>query len=297
MSKIQAIVREFESQASGLDFAKLKTLKPEKELQRTKEWFDQRKFKFTSSNIWKLMTDPKGKSPFEKWKDAVHQLSEWEKEYEQINNKSTKTALKKFERILALSGEVNVLYENRHQKVLSEKAKTYILEKVTEKIGGEIPEFSNSATEWGEKHEPEAKKLYQLKTGREIQEVGFVHHTEFFGGSPDGIVIDGEMSRNHLGGLEVKCPFNSVNHLKHLLINSQQYFKDNHAEYYWQTQSHCLTLDTAWCDFVSYDPRVKEQLQLFVFRVHRNDEDLKKSKERIEQAMEYENLIIKQLGL
>lgn len=248
MSKIQQMVKEFESRASLLDFSNLQKLEPVKQIQRTDEWFALRRFKFTSSSVYKLLTNPRSA-------------------------------------------------EAKKNGELSETAKTYILEKVTEEIGGELPEFKSQATEWGEKHEDDAAKAYQLKTGNPIEEVGFVQYTEFFGGSPDRTVIDQVMTENHLGGLEIKCPFNSVNHTKHLLLGSQDDLKENHPDYYWQCMSHIITLNVNWCDFVSYDPRVSEPLRLFVLRVWRNHEDVDLLLDRIESALDYKKKIKAQLKI
>jgi hypothetical protein len=219
--------------------------------QRTNEWKEQRLYKFTSSQVWKLTVEPKTI----KAKEA---------------------------------GE------------LSETAKTYILEKIAQEIGGFIPEFTSKEVEWGNEQEENARMWYQIRTGFQVGEVGFCQHTEFYGGSPDSCVVDNTIE--HVSGvvngaLEIKCPFNSINHLKHCLISSEEYFKAEHRDYYWQCVSHMITLNVDWCDFVSFDPRIDHEIGMFVFRVHRSDEDCQLLLNKIEAANAYKQTLKIKLGL
>lgn len=215
--------------------------------QRTQEWYDARKYKFTSSCIWKLMVEP-----------------------------STKEAKEKGE--------------------LSETAKAYVLEKIVEEIGGFVPEVETNAMVYGREMEKDAIFWYKSKYGFEVESVGFLQVNEFFGGSPDAIVLQRGLDSN-MGALEVKCPYSSVNHVWNCLIESQDYFKKFHKEYYWQCLSHMVTLDVTWCDFVSYDPRIDSELGLFTFRVNYDTEDAKNLMIKIEKALEYKELTKKKLGI
>lgn len=223
------------------------------QLQRTPEWFQQRLYKYTSSEIYKLFTDPKSKAA----KDA---------------------------------GE------------LSETTKDYILKKIAEELGASDPEFSTKATAWGEENEPNAKMWYEIKTGRKVGEVGFCQYDEFFGGSPDAAVWDASLSEaGEHGlvnvGLEIKCPYNPFNHLKHCLIDSAEYFKAKHPNYYWQCISHMVVLNVEYCDFVSFDPRIDHEMGLFIFRVEQNETDIRLLHEKLETAKNYRNEMKIKLGL
>jgi len=65
-----------------------------------------------------------------------------------------------------------LMTEARSKKdVLSKTAETYILEKVWEKLSGEVKQgINNFATEFGNDNEPIAKKFYTSVTGNEIKE-------------------------------------------------------------------------------------------------------------------------------
>lgn len=222
-------------------------------LQRTEEWFNARKYRFTSSCVYKLLTEPRSKAA----KDA---------------------------------GE------------LSETAKSYILEKVVQEIGGFLPEFSSKATDWGTEQEENAKYWYQLKTSNRVADIQFCEFNDFYGGSPDSAVIDTRICAPDdmdvvNGSLEIKCPYNSVNHLQHCLISCADYFKSKHPEYYWQCLSHMITLNVDWCDFVSFDPRIDHPIGLFIFRLHKSDEDAELLLSKLSAANEYKTKLKIDLGL
>jgi hypothetical protein len=265
------------------------------QLQGTEAWKKDRRGKFTSSCVWKLMTDPKGKTPLEKWNDAWYFLRKWQDEYDILKNKETKTAKEKLCKIESLRLEIPKLEKERDTIVLSETAKTYVLEKIVEEVGGFLPEGESKATDYGTNQESEARYWYEKKTLLETQQVGFIPYNESFGGSPDSQVLDRET--DEIGVLEIKCPYNSVNHLKHRLIDSEEYFKENHFDFYWQCMGNMLATDSQWCDFVSFDGRIDHEIGLFIFRLKRNESDIIELKERIKMAEDYKQDLKIQLGL
>jgi len=42
-----------------------------------------------------------------------------------------------------------------------------------------------------------------------------------------------------------------------------------------------------WCDFISFDPRVSSDYQMFIFRLELDKEEVKLINERLELAIEY----------
>lgn len=192
--------------------------------------------------------------------------------------------------------------EAKEKGELSETAKSYILEKVTQEINGFIPEFTSKEMEWGIAQEENAKLWYHINTGNAIGEVMFCEYNDFYGGSPDSAVIDPEFTLPGEegvinGALEIKCPYNSVNHLKHCLIKSADYFKSKHPEYYWQCISHMITLKVGFCDFVSFDPRIDHEIGFYKFRLYANIDDAKLLLQKLNAANDYKNELKVQLGL
>jgi putative phage-type endonuclease len=136
--------------------------------------------------------------------------------------------------------------------------RNYRAQLVIERLTGQPQEsYSNAAMQWGTEQEPFARIAYMAQTGNEVQEVGFIEHHELMAGaSPDGYVGD------H-GLIEIKCPV-SATHIE--TLKGETCPSDNYA----QVQGQLWITGRDWCDFVSYDPRMPERLQLFVHRVGRD---------------------------
>lgn len=138
----------------------------------------------------------------------------------------------------------------------------YRLELVAERMTGRLTEFfENSAIKWGVDCEPLARAAYEARTGQIVTEVGFINHPciEWAGASPDGLVGDGL--------LEIKCPTTQT-HIKYLLDGKvpEQY----KPQMCWQM----ICTGRKWCDFVSYDPRMPEELQMLVVRYEPTQSEL-----------------------
>ncbi|HEY2202560.1 MAG TPA: YqaJ viral recombinase family protein, partial [Solirubrobacteraceae bacterium] len=76
------------------------------------------------------------------------------------------------------------------------------------------------------------------------------------GASPDRLV-------ELLGLVEIKCPL-SATHIETLIGRAPP------GRYLTQMQWQLAVTGRAWCDFVSYDPRLPTDLQLFVQRIERD---------------------------
>lgn len=160
-----------------------------------------------------------------------------------------------------------LMTEPRSKKdLISQTAETYILEKVHERLTGMVKiGFNNYATEWGVEHEPLALKWYSKITGNEVKDPYLVYHKSIknFSCTPDSFVNDN-------GLIEVKCPANGANHLKHFMIHSDEYFKENFKEYYWQCVSQMAITEMDFCDFTSFDPRINNDKGMYIYKLNRN---------------------------
>jgi putative phage-type endonuclease len=155
----------------------------------------------------------------------------------------------------------------------SASRKNYKMELVVQRLTGKPQEsFTNAAMEWGTEQEPFARMAYEAHTGTFVKEEGFVDHPtiEGFGCSPDGIVGDGL--------IEIKCP-NTANHIETVLENKAP------SKYIPQMQCQMACTGAKWCDFVSFDPRVPEDLQLFVVRVERDQEYIDSMEVEVKQFL------------
>ena len=127
-----------------------------------------------------------------------------------------------------------------------------VLERLTNK---QAESYTNSAMQWGTETEPMARQAYELKRGLFVNETGFVDHPtiEMCGASPDGLV-------GADGLIEIKCP-NSATHMETILTQKVP------AKYIPQMMWQMACTGRNWCDFVSFDPRFPENLQIFIERV------------------------------
>jgi len=138
----------------------------------------------------------------------------------------------------------------------STSRENYLAQIVCERMTGKPAEsYSNSAMQWGTDQEPFARAAYESAKDVLVEEVGFVLHPNISeaGASPDGLV-------GLFGLVEIKCP-NTATHIQTLL--DQKVPEKYNTQMQWQmacTERH-------WCDFVSFDPRMAEGLQLFIKRV------------------------------
>lgn len=131
---------------------------------------------------------------------------------------------------------------------------------VVERLTGLPSEgFTNAAMQWGTEQEPEARLAYEFRTDAEVAQVGLVPHPTIKGthASPDGLVGDD-------GLLEIKCP-QSATHIDTLVGQSIP------GKYQTQMLWQMACTGRQWCDFVSFDPRMPEEMRLFVKRLGRDD--------------------------
>ncbi len=133
---------------------------------------------------------------------------------------------------------------------------TMIAERLT---GSPAESFSNAAMIWGIETEPQARIAYQFYTSELVTEVGLVKHPNISGthASPDGLV-------GSAGLLELKAP-NTATHLDTLL--SDKVPKKYVTQMMWQM----ACCERSWCDFASFDPRLPENMRLWVKRIERDD--------------------------
>lgn len=114
--------------------------------------------------------------------------------------------------------------------------------------------------QWGLDTEAEAVAAYSFAKDTDVLAGWFVRHPaiNWTGATPDGLVgMDGLV--------EVKCP-NTATHIETVLSGAVP------GKYQLQMLWQMACTGRAWCDFVSYDPRMPERLRLFVQRLHRDDD-------------------------
>ena len=136
----------------------------------------------------------------------------------------------------------------------------YAAQLISERLTGVKAEaFESAAMRWGQEKEAEALEVYAFEEDADVTQVGFLDHPriQMAGASPDGLVADD-------GLIEIKCPLTAT-HIETLLGQAPP------SRYLAQMQWQMAVSGRAWCDFVSYDPRLPLSMRLFVRRIPRDD--------------------------
>lgn len=147
----------------------------------------------------------------------------------------------------------------------------YLLQLVCEHLTATISTNPTSqAMNWGTEHELEARLAYTRITGQDVELAPFVLHPRLplAGASPDGYV-------SFDGLIEIKCPYNSANHVMTLAHHEIQ------SEYMHQMQFQLACTQRDWCDFVSFDPRMPPHLQCYIQRIYRMEDMIRSIEEEV----------------
>lgn len=104
--------------------------------------------------------------------------------------------------------------------------------------------YTNANMITGIEQEPFARMAYEMQTGHEVEQVGFIEYSEYVGASPDGLV-------GVNGGLEIK----RKTFTKHndLLLGADTF----EEKYIWQCHMNMLVSGRLWWDLISYNPHFK----------------------------------------
>lgn len=161
--------------------------------------------------------------------------------------------------------------------------KGYITQLVTERLTGQSQDFyTNADMQRGIEVEPVARAAYQA-SNELVDEVGFIKHPTilWFGASPDGLVGSD-------GLVEIKCP-RSTTHLDYIQA------KKPPQKYIPQMLAQLSCTGRKWVDFVSFDNRFPEHLQLFVVRFQPSAEELEQFESKVKAFLSEVNNLMEQL--
>jgi len=148
----------------------------------------------------------------------------------------------------------------------SESAPKYLYELVGEyQTKRPAERFVSHKMKKAAEREPQAREMYSLVTGNEVQEVGICYKDEQkrFGASPDGLVDPD-------GGFETK---DAEPHIQVMRVIE----KWNGMEYWTQCQGGMLVCNRKWWDLQSYC----EGMEPIIIRFWRNEEFIKKLEEEL----------------
>lgn len=150
----------------------------------------------------------------------------------------------------------------------------YMMELLCQRLTGQREEsFTSQAMQRGTELEPIARSAYEVSHGVIVNECGAFAHRRIFGfvASPDGLIGDD-------GAIEIKCP-NTAQHVEFMRT------KEPPARYQWQMLAQMSCAEREWVDFVSFDDRLPEGLQLRVVRFYRDEARIKEMEREVESFL------------
>jgi len=204
--------------------------------QNTPAWLEIRKGKMTASHaavIYNFGLD------FTKTKEDYEQTVIY------CQEKPTKPLSTKIEKLsLFIDDNGNFcsdLYFNKKESGLQ----TYVYSLMSEYYSAGIKtNITNEAMQIGTEREIEAKFLYNNLFNADIEDVGFVVGSEYYGCSPDGRILENKL-------VEIKCPTDET-FFKLLFTQKIK------SEYYAQMQMQMLIDNKALCDYFVYNPNFEK---------------------------------------
>lgn len=142
--------------------------------------------------------------------------------------------------------------------------RNYRIQLVAERLTGKPQEdgFISKEMQRGIDLEPAARAAYEAQTGMLVRETGFLSMSEH----QAGCSLDGDIE-NFTGVVSFKCP-NSATHVDYLKARRLP------PGYVPQATHEMWVTGAQWYDFVSYDDRMPEGLQLFCVRIERSEFDI-----------------------
>ena len=155
------------------------------------------------------------------------------------------------------------------------------IERITGKSANSIT--PNKAMLDGIEREPDARKLFEAVTGKEVAEVGSFDHPTIVNtsASPDGLI------RGENACLELKSPTHST-HARNLMSDTMP------KNYIYQVQWQIACTESDFAYFASYHPDFPPDLRLKWVRVEKDDSIIKSLEEEIRAFdISIEDLIIK----
>lgn len=165
---------------------------------------------------------------------------------------------------------------------VSKTAESYMMELIAERLTGESkPFFENDAMKWGTATEPQARAMFELNEGLDVEEVAFIEYDDFVGMSPDGLIGDD-------GLIEIKCPTTTTQIKRALSDNYAADYKD-------QIQMQLWVSERKYCYFLSFDPRLDCEAGYLLQKVERDEEYISKMTEKTRAFVTKINELIDQL--
>lgn len=195
---------------------------------------------------------------------------------------------------------VGVIMKSGKSKTFSDTAESYLYDVLSDRtIDPDVinddkrlesyllrKNITTKQIQWGIEKENEARKYYELITGRKCVEVGSCRHktVTFFASSPDGFTHDDESNISRC--IEIKCP-DPKQFVRYRQIETPEDLKKVKPEYYWQCMAHMACTGAQFTDFVTYDP--DQQIKIHIVPITRDEAEITSMLDRVKLANEFIN--------
>lgn len=191
--------------------------------------------------------------------------------------------------------------------LFSQVGESYILERALESFTNVATnEATSRSMEHGNDFEHEAiMHVWESYYGNDadpsttlVLKPNFIQYQSHAGGSPDAYIKVNDIWY----GLEVKCPYNTVNHYWHCQVNDADSLKYFAPAYYWQCAFHVwlqkirsvyhndewsrMPICTTSWKFASYDPRIPDKWKCHITTITPSEDDLILITEKLHKAID-----------
>jgi len=160
-------------------------------------------------------------------------------------------------------------------KAFGEPAKRYASRIAVESFTRlKLPDYGNDFMIRGVEFEDQARYQYEQENLVTVEPGGFMEN-DGYGGSADGRVLPD-------GLIEIKTTIYSTHF-------ERWKNKDYDSSYQWQIQGNIWLYEAKWLDFISFCPEFPPNKRLYVFRVERDEEKIKRLQYRLNEFKQLVN--------
>jgi hypothetical protein len=189
-----------------------------------------------------IMSSPKGKSPLDKYNDAVDSLTSNEAKLDKLKDKECKSAMEARKKIEELKIEIPELYKSKDEVILSETCKTYLIQSYVLSKYGRIREITTKQMLKGSISEQESIDLFATLEKRPFAKNLYRLSNEYISGTPD--LYDGETIIDSNEIIDIKSCWDIFTFLSNVT-------EPDSDLYYWQIQGY-LALTGAKIGTIAY---------------------------------------------
>jgi hypothetical protein len=194
------------------------------------------------SALGMIMGNQKGKTPLDKYNDALGVLAEEYAKYEAMPNKDLKSAINKQEKIKQLEIELEVLKANKDEVVLSDTCKSYLIQSYVLEKYGRVKEVITKQMAKGIIAEDNSIELFNNVDGNNYTKNDKKIKNEFISGTPD--LFDGDDIHSCNEIIDIKSSWDIFTFLSNVT-------EPIPTSYYWQLQGY-MALSGAKIGTIAY---------------------------------------------